>query len=95
MARVSKAKDLARLREIADELENLDGLYNERVLIWKRRADAGDTLSDLAVISRCARAQVSKALLSNRVTEAKAGKRRRRPVVKRGVLYMPDGSSYS
>ena len=80
MAKPSKAADYRRLAEIADDLEHLDALYNERVIIWKRRADAGDNMSDVARQSRCDRAQVSKAVRGNRVDAAQAGKRRRRPI---------------
>jgi hypothetical protein len=74
------AKNLKRLVVIADELERLDALYNERILIWHEEGVVEESISfsELARISRCDRTQVTKALRSKRLESALAGQRRRR-----------------
>ncbi len=65
--RVSATTDLRRLEEIADALDALNGLYEERREIWLRRYIAQDTSqSELARRSRTSRAVVNQALLSAR-----------------------------
>lgn len=63
----TRTKDLRRLEEIADALDTLNGLYEERREIWLRRYLAKDTSqSELARRSRTSRAVVNQALLSAR-----------------------------
>lgn len=75
---MTKATDHARLGQIADEVEGLDALYNERALILARRLKAGDTPSELARAARIARGQVKKAITPERLEKAKSGARRRK-----------------
>jgi hypothetical protein len=76
----STPKNLARLADIAVELERLDALYNERILIWHEEGVEREStsFSELARISGCDRTQVTKALRSKRLESALAGQRRRR-----------------
>jgi hypothetical protein len=77
----TKEQDLARLAEIADELESLDLLYHERSVILDRRVHAGDCgrpghprdkgYSTLAGVARIARGQVIEAVEPARVEKAR------------------------
>jgi hypothetical protein len=78
----TKDADLARLVEIADLLDERELLFDERCVIWDRRIIAGDCAvtnqpkdrgqSELARVSRVARAQVVQGVLPERLEKARS-----------------------